>query len=292
VRTIFSEQLKDPIDNMVIGSSTAITSLNGANNAVTVFSQGQPIASWDGTTAGGRLASNGIYYIKVDNTDRTGVTTSATQQVTVSRALYQVTILVYNETGEVVKHLYAVTDDPGPQGATGVQLSTKVIAPTNGNSSSGVPSQLYIILNNGTTVIWDGRGDNGNLVNNGQYLIEVDTVDGKGGSSVVTQQVSVLSGNRGNVGNIQAEPNVLTRATGYTTTIVDSSGLGLTLTEHLYTMAGELIPQKSSTGIQGSGQVSLDLSGLASGLYIAVVDGAGANGGVVDHQILKIAVFH
>ncbi len=41
---------------------------------------------------------------------------STTQQVTVSRTIYKSTILIYNEAGEVVKHLYAYMDDPGPAG--------------------------------------------------------------------------------------------------------------------------------------------------------------------------------
>jgi hypothetical protein len=220
------------------------------------------------------------------------VVKTVTQQVLVSRSLYKVTILIYNEAGEVVKHLYAFTDDPGPNEVTGVQLSTNTIEPTNGSSAAGTPTQLSIILSNGTTVVWDGRGDNGNIVQNGQYLIEVHTVDGQGGETVITQQVSVLGNNRKNVGILQAEPNVLTKATGLTTTIVDNSGLGLTLTAHLYTTAGELISQKTNTGAAGSGQVTLDFSSLASGLYLVVVDGVNAKGGVVDHQTLKIAVFH
>jgi hypothetical protein len=129
-------------------------------------------------------------------------------------------------------------------------------------------------------------------VQSGQYLIEIHTLDGKGGETVITQQVSVLGNNRGNVGTLQAEPNVLTRATGTTTNIMDNSGLALTLTVHLYTTAGELISQKTTMGVAGSSQVTLNVSGLASGLYLAVVDGVNAKGGVVDHQTLKIAVFH
>jgi flagellar hook assembly protein FlgD len=292
IKTIPTQQFSQPIENITLQSSNAITALNGQGSTVGIYYQGVLIGTWDGSTNSGGLATNGEYYVKIDNIDETGVVKSVTQQVMVSRSLYKATILIYNEAGEVVRHLYTYVSDPGPSDASGVSLTASVIQPTNGSAPGGVPTQVSIILSNGTTVTWDGTGDNGNIVANGQYLVEVHTVDGNGGETVLTAQVAVLGGHSGNVATIQAEPNVLTRATGYTTTIVDNSGLNLTLTVHLYTTAGELVFQKTQTGNPGSGQVTLDASGLASGLYLATVDAVNAKGGIVDHSILKIAVFH
>ncbi len=116
VDTILTEQLSQPIENFTLQSSNAITRLNGPNNAVTVYFNNVPLGSWNGTTTSGSLASNGIYYVKVDSISNLGVDVSTTQQVTVNRTLYQSTILIYNEAGEVVKHLYIYTDDPGQAG--------------------------------------------------------------------------------------------------------------------------------------------------------------------------------
>ena len=83
---IYTEQLSQPINNIAIESSDSITSLHGADNAVTVYYQGIAIATWNGTTSNGDPASNGVYYIKVDNIDSSGTVNSTTQQVTVSRS--------------------------------------------------------------------------------------------------------------------------------------------------------------------------------------------------------------
>ncbi len=189
VDTILTEQLSQPLENIVLESSSAITSLNGANNAVTIYYGSTPVGVWNGMTSGGTPATNGSYFIKVDNIGATGVDVSTTQQVTVSRTLYTSTILIYNEAGEVVKHLYAYSDDPGPAGVGSVQLSATVIRP--GSSGPGTPSDLTISLSNGTTVVWDGTTDSGSYTQSGQYLVEVHTTDGKGGEETVVKEVSV-----------------------------------------------------------------------------------------------------
>ncbi len=72
VDTILTEELSEPLENIVLESSDAITSLNGPNNAVTIYYQNTPIGVWNGMTSGGTPATNGGYYIKVDNIGSTG----------------------------------------------------------------------------------------------------------------------------------------------------------------------------------------------------------------------------
>ena len=181
VKTILTQQFSQPI-NVVTLNGTVITSLNGANNAVQIYYKGTFIGQWDGTTSSGDPATNGVYHIKIDNIDQLGAVTTMTQQVMVNRSLYQATVLIYNEAGEVVKHLYAYVDDPGKAAVIGVQLSTTVIKPSYNPVGGGVPAQLSITLSNGTTVMWEGRGDNGSIVQTGQYFIEVHSKDGVGGT--------------------------------------------------------------------------------------------------------------
>jgi flagellar hook assembly protein FlgD len=238
IDTILTEQLSQPLENIVLESSDAITSLNGANNAVTIYYGNMPVGVWNGMTSGGTPATNGGYYIKVDNVGSTGVDVSTTQQVTVSRTLYTSTILIYNEAGEAVKHLYSYTDDPGLAGVSSVQLSATVIRP--GSSGPGMPNDLTISLSNGTTVVWDGTGDSGAYVQSGQYLVEVHTTDGKGGEETVVKEVSVDDRNStAGAGVVTARPNLLRGSQGpLTTTFHSDSSESLSLRVTVYTVAG------------------------------------------------------
>ncbi|HTC20492.1 MAG TPA: hypothetical protein VK859_06580, partial [bacterium] len=291
VDTILTEQLSQPIENFALQSSNAITSLNGANNAVTIYFGNSPLGSWSGTTAAGSLVSNGIYYVKVDSVSNLGVDVSTTQQVTVNRTLYQSTILIYNEAGEVVKHLYSYTDDPGQAAVESVQLSSTLIQPGMAQGA-GTPSQLTITLSNGTTVMWDGTTDGGAFVQSGQYFVEVHTVDGNGGETTVIKQVAVEDRNAVNgIGVVTAWPNLLNAAKGpMTTTFHTNSSLSLTLKVSIYTVAGELVHVAS--GNAGANQVSWDASGVASGTYLVVAELFTPTGGLAGQQILRIAVIH
>jgi uncharacterized repeat protein (TIGR01451 family) len=291
VDTILTEQLSQPIENFALQSSNAITSLNGANNAVTIYFGNVPLGSWNGTTAGGSLVTNGIYYVKVDSISNLGVDVSTTQQVTVNRTLYQTTIQIYNEAGEMVKHLYAYTDDPGQAAVGSVQLSSTLIQPGMAQGA-GTPSRLTITLNTGTTVVWDGTTDNGSFVQSGQYFVEVHTLDGNGGETTVIKEVAVEDRNAVNgIGVVTAWPNQLLAAKGsMTTTFHTNSTLSLTLKASIYTVAGELV--KVSTGAAGTNQASWDASGAASGTYLAAVQLFTPNGGLAGAQMLKIVVIH
>ncbi len=290
VDTILTEQLSQPVENITLASSNAITSLNGPNNAVTIYYDGMPLGSWNGTTSSGTLAANGAYYVKVDSLSSLGSEVSTTQEVMVNRTLYTSTILIYNEAGEVVKHLYAYTDDPGQVGVASVNLSSTVIEPGLA-PSPGAPSQLTITLSNGTTMVWNGTSDNGSYVQSGQYLVEVHTVDGSGGETTVIKEVSVEDRNTASgMGVVTAWPNVLNASKGsMTTTFHTNSSLSLTLQVSIYTLAGELV--QVSSGDAGTGLVSWDASHVASGVYLAVVESIDpVKGGVVNRQILKIDV--
>src|SRR5581483_176136 len=113
VKIILTTQLAQPLLNFTLGPGDAITTLRGAGSQITLYYGTSAVGSWDGTTQDGSLASNGTYYLKVDNIDNLGQDQSTTQQVMVSRSLLKTTVLIYNEAGEIIRHLYLYTDDPG-----------------------------------------------------------------------------------------------------------------------------------------------------------------------------------
>jgi len=291
IKVILVQQYSQPIENISLPSGNAITSLHGADNSVSIFYGGTFIAAWDGSDQKGDPVSNGTYHIKVDNVDNMGIVTNTTLQVSVSRKLYQSTILIYNEAGEVVKHLYAYVDDPGKAGVAGMQLSSSTLQAGSGQGG-GPPSTITITLNNGTTVVWDGTSDGGSYVQSGQYLIEAHTIDGSGSDSTVTKEVMVQDRNaaRG-AGVVTAWPNILKASSGTMGVTFHSDSIQpLKLRVSLYTIAGERIPVASI--VPGPNQVSLDASDLASGMYIAVVELTDAKGIALGRQMLKLAVIH
>ena len=290
VEQIFAQQMSQPINNIALSSNSAITTLHGADNAVTVYYHGTPIAVWDGTTANGNPASNGAYYVKVDNIDSAGTETSTTQQVTVSRSLAKSTILIYNEAGEEVKNLVTYFDDAGQVlTVSGFQLSSTIIEP--GGQGGGVPSQLTLTLSTGATVVWDGTGNDGAYVQSGQYFLEVHTTNGNGSDMTVIKQVSVDGRSTGTgLGVVSASPNMIGRGSTLVT-FHNNSSLSLTMKVSLYTVAGELIGAPI-TGDNGSNPPQLNTGSLASGLYIAVVELSNASGGIMGHQTVKITVIH
>jgi hypothetical protein len=283
-------QYSQPILNVTLQSSNTITTLSGPGSTINVYYEGYLIGTWNGTTSNGTLVTNGAYYIKIDNVDSNGVDQSTTVQAMVNRPLYSTTVLIYNEAGEVVRHLYAYTSNPGQTIVTSAQLSSSVIEPTNGTSTGGTSSAVTISLSNGTTVVWDGKSDTGSIVQNGQYFVEIHSLDGQGGDTIIDERISVLDGNNG-MGPVFAKPNILNSANGFSTTFVDTTAATLTLSVRIYTTAGELAAPVIN-GAAGTNEASWTATGLASGLYIAVVESLNPAGGIADQKVLKLVVLH
>ena len=66
-----------------------------------------------GQNQNGDPVLNGSYYVKVDSTDPLGVTNTITQVVTVNRHLAKVQVNIFNEAGEIIRHLTSYVDDAG-----------------------------------------------------------------------------------------------------------------------------------------------------------------------------------
>jgi uncharacterized repeat protein (TIGR01451 family) len=285
VKEIMVKRLSQPVDRFSLLQSADITSLHGV---VYVTVKGTQIASWDGTNQVGDPVTNGKYYVKVDNVDSLGVVTSVSQLVMVSRSIARITVNIYNEAGEVVRHLFSYADDPNNNPLSDVQLSTSVIRP----SLTGAPNgTVAITSSNGMTLIWDGKSDSGSIVTNGHYQVEVHSVDGTGGEQVITRGVVVRSGNTLITdGNVFAGPNILKE--GVTSTLIQvRSSVNYTLTARLYNTAGEVVKQPV-TGKTGSNQVTLDVNGMASGLYFVATDLTDSNGGFAGRKVTQIVVQH
>ena len=108
VKKIAVLQLSEPVGNLQWPSGTAIT---GLNQTLSFYDLGHLIGQWDGTNSNGNPVSNGVYHIQVSSSDPTGVVTTLTQEVTVSRVLTLLSADIYNEAGEIVRHLYSALSE-------------------------------------------------------------------------------------------------------------------------------------------------------------------------------------
>jgi flagellar hook assembly protein FlgD len=288
VKEIWTQQLSSEILSFDLFEQPVINSLHGQ---VFVLFQGKKIGTWDGTNQAGNPVSNGMYYVKVDNVDPYGVVNTVSQMVTVSRSIAKVQVNVFNSAGEIIRHLYAVVDDPGNLSLADVQLSSSVISPTQDSTAiAGGNNVVSITSVGGSMITWDGKSDSGAIVTNGHYEIEVHYVDGKGGEQVISRGVIVQSSNTPITdGKAFAVPNVLTNGQVSTEIRVNST-LAFTLTASLYDVAGERVT-KPVTGPKDARSVFLpDLSALASGLYFVVVDLTDPMGGLAGRQVTQIAI--
>ncbi len=287
VDTILTEQNSQPIPSFALQSGT-ITALSGAGSAVTVYFAGVPIAVWNGMTSAGTPATNGSYFINAENIDSSGNVTTVSQKATVSRPYATVEADIYNEAGELVRTLYTQAANAGGSEITGVNLSSSTISPGTVPSNPNSSVQIFIQTSgNPVTLVWDGTNDSGAKVTDGVYEVQVHWNSGQGEQTDITREITVTGGGHSNT--VIAEPNILTPAnsTAYFTVQSTSS---YTLKARIYTVAGELV--KMVTGGSGANQVSWNSNGLSSGLYIAVIEVRGANGGLIQRQIVKVSVLH
>jgi uncharacterized repeat protein (TIGR01451 family) len=283
VKVVWEQELSEPIGEFSLVDAPSITSVHGA---VYVEYEGNRIATWDGTNGEEEPVSNGAYYVKIDNVDPYGVVSTVEKVVTVSRSIAKVEVNIFNEAGEIVRHLYGYMDDPENLSTMDVSFSTNLLQPTEGTPVPGGTNVVHITSSAGMDLQWDGKSDSGAIVANGHYEIEVHYVDGKGGESAVTRGIVVQSTNEHGE-EVYAKPNVLADGQTTTTVVIDSAR-AYTLNVQLYDVAGELI--KAFPGVMGANEVLLDVKGLASGLYIVVVELKDADGKFAGRKITKIVI--
>jgi len=281
-------QSSQPMVNISLGGVSVITGLQGAGSSVQIDSNGKWIGTWDGTNGNGDPVLNGVYHIQVDNIDSLGAVTSTTQQVTISRSLARVTVNIYNEAGEVVRHLYATVASSMDSSLTDLILSRTVLS-LSGSQGGGTGSMGILVDASGApsaTLSWDGRSDSGVFVSAGKYWVEARWDNGKGGNGTITKDVTVTGVEA--QGTAWAQPNRLS-GTALQTTFNVGSPLA-TLTVRIYSLEGELV--KVVKGGSGTSQAVWDAQGVASGTYLADVQWFDGGGKWMGRKTLRLMVIH
>jgi flagellar hook assembly protein FlgD len=284
VKTISVTQYSFPIQNVTLASSDIIASLE---DKINIIFQGTNIGVWDGTNNAGQPVNNGQYYIKIDNVDPMGNVTSVTEPAVVSRKVAQLQVVVFNSAGEEVRQL-AQTEVDSMALSSNAQISNSVITPSN---LGGVNNTTTLSLSSGISFVWDGRNDAGQIVGAGQYYFEIKSTDGQGSESEFSQSVVVMpvSTKVSNSG-ITVYPNPTNPSVyGNLVTFKDPTA-SLTLSVRLYTLAGELAAMPALVNT-GGGLYTLDISKLASGLYIADIVMTNSSGSS-QRQVTRLVILH
>ena len=208
----------------------------------------------------------------------------------VARHLAHIKVNIYNESGEIIRHLDSMVADAVTI-TKSLTLSSSTISPSY---QGGPNSTTNITLADGTILTWDGRNDQGQIVSSGQYFIEVRSNDGQGGDATITKQISVIhQGLAVGSGLVTVYPNPLSeRVNGSIINFAPNSSTPVSLKIRVYTLAGELV-QKDLQSNLGDAVLTWDFTGkgVASGLYLAVIEVRDGLGGL-QRQITKIAIFH
>src|SRR5665213_566243 len=294
VKTIVVQNVDQPIDNITLSTTNLISTLQGPGSLIYILYNGYIIATWNGSDNQGQPVTNGNYLIHIDSTSLSGVVTSVSQTATVNRNLSNIMVNVYNSAGELIRTLYSSVADATGNSMTDVFLSSNIFRPTSaGPVTTGTPSQVSIVLNSndGTavTIIWDGTNNSGTIVTPGVYTVDCHWSEGSTNFQNITRSVIVMGGITNTT--VVARPNMLNSTNGMTTTF-DGSGVtnAYLLQVNIYTIAGELLQNFASPS--GMPEVSWNATGVASGLYIAVIDIKNADGANIGDQRLKILVLH
>jgi flagellar hook assembly protein FlgD len=282
VKTFPVKYLSNPVDDLELSPGSVITTVGGS--VTMTWGGGRVLGTWDGTGGNGQLVANGSYFVKVDSVDPYGTTTSVTKPLTVNRRVVTLAITIYNDAGEVVRHLYQ-TQPATDSAVTDVTLSTTVIHP-GGDGKDGISPTVGIVLSNGVATVWDGTSDSGGNVQDGSYFIHLKVENASNGTVEITKPISVLD-SRANTGNTGVWPNVVTSDNPKVALHAAKLGSDQLIHATLFTIAGSKAGQVE--GLVGQNDVTWDLSGYASGLYIVVMD-TRENGLLKDRTKLKLIV--
>jgi hypothetical protein len=153
----------------------------------------------------------------------------------------------------------------------------------------GAGGLLTIFLNGSPLATWDGMGLNGEWVPNGHYhfVLEVDLGSGQ---EVILERDAYIGPRGKAVVSLTASPNVSTGGA----IVLSGSLSGIPADGQsrikLYTVGGELL----RTLVPSLGTVSWDLrsasgKAVASGVYLAVLEGPGPTGDLV-RGVVKVLV--
>lgn len=276
VKTLYQGAVS-ALPNTLVLSATAI--LPGQSATLQLPSQpaSGPVA-WNGVNQGQQTVDPGVYYIKLELTDPFGSVSTLTQAVSVLPAASQAWISISNSAGETVWQA------PLAPGANAFRLSRDSVAMAGvgavGVSGTGVGITASLAGGGSQALTWNGLNGLGQPVAPGIYNVVLTSSQAGAATVVQAAKLSVLRGPAGPLlGGAVLAPDP---ASGDSATLRYDASSGWAAQAELFTVNGERVAWGHDDGLSGS--MTLNLRGLAAGVYVCVARQGGFR------RTLKLAV--
>jgi hypothetical protein len=249
---------------------------------------------WYGDNDSGQIVRSGIYYIKFETTDSFGKVTSFVREITVLNPVQQSQLTVFNSAGEAVAHLDLSMFD---QQIVDVSIAKSTVSPVLNSGAAGGP--LFVPGTGVAMTLTDARGaaysyewpalnDLGLPVQSGQYHVRLFTID-PGSTLTASLSRSVQVVHNSSLYGIAAPVAAPNPAVDKLKVFMPVGGpqqlYGVAM---LYNLAGEQVA--SPQGLP-AGSTEFDVSRLASGIYVVVVEHWAGNARLA-RTALKVVVAH
>jgi hypothetical protein len=195
-------------------------------------------------------------------------------------------VYVYDERGEKVAVVCGLSGFPG-EGSYTIDISGYI------PNSGGEGGTVTITLNGLAIAVWDCRDRNGNLVPNSFYhfVLFGHTPEGE---EIVLETDAFIAPHQGRSALLTARPN---KAGAGDNILFSASFDGVPADGRskirIYTVAGELVRTIQVSNGTASWQLeTADGTPVASGVYLAVLDGINPTNGQKLQKIVKVMVVH
>ncbi len=232
--------------------------------------------SWDGMLdEDGNMIPNGAYQVVIRCVDYEGAWTEEIGTLVVMKVAGVFKVTVRDDTGRLVRSI------PGSYGAGAlgtIRAEPALIKPGSGSNEKAFIKSVGCALSmaaaaDGGCLYWDGRNEDGHIVQNGVYRVIVEKQDIEGGREIGEAEVTVVNGASGAIENVVICPNPKLLSPGDTAVRVNYDVVlaDAVVEARMYNIAGELVFTAENRNPKRS-YIDLDAAELAGGIYIVLIE--------------------
>jgi hypothetical protein len=247
------------------------------------------VFTWKATNAQSQNAVQGIYYIKVEQSDAYGHTSSFITDVTIVNAEEYIELNIFNSSGEIVRSIHKT--GPVPDDKINLEIDDVITI-----SADGSPVNIKYGTAISEYIQWDGRNQTGGIVSNGSYEMQI-IIRTMSGTVMSSQTVIVLRQEKNYIETFAILPNPYNAATGndYVTfkwTVSSAAETG-SVYIRIYDISGGLVKilkgkLEDTAGINWDLRVnSYEHAGV--GIYICVLETRNS-AGFMNRKVEKMAI--
>ncbi|HXB96936.1 MAG TPA: hypothetical protein VNZ54_02720, partial [bacterium] len=237
---------------------------------------------WDGSNNNGQQVTSGVYYVKTEVVDNNGNDTVYIHPVTVIALANQFSLKVYNSAGELVRTL-ALGNYGNGLAPNSLSTGQKAVAfgPNGGQFTFNVGPG---------TINWNGLNDQGQLVQQGGYTVQLVSQGMGSPYTVASVDVTVLSVSGSVLAGAFVAPNPVPEGVGTVTVVLPGATSVCHITARLYNVAGELVMVGNND--MNYGKITFNTGGrrVAGGIYVVALSAVGPWGQAERHSVHFVIV--